>query len=70
MTAQAHSTSSKIIRLPEVKQRTGLSRTTLYTMMAEGRFPKPFKLNLRANGWTEADIDTWIASRIAERGAE
>lgn len=59
----------KLVRLPEVIERTSLSRSTIYEMMAQGRFPRPVKLNLRSNGWVEAEINDWLESRVAEREA-
>lgn len=52
-----------IYRRPEVEKLVGLSRSTLYAMMAEGSFPKPVKLGKRAVGWREQDIVTWLDSR-------
>lgn len=57
---------SKIQRLPEVKSLTGLSRSTIYLRMSEGRFPKPISLGGRAVGWLEEEIQTWIQERIEE----
>lgn len=59
----------KLVRLPEVIERTSLSRSTIYEMMAGGRFPRPVKLNLRSNGWIEAEINAWLDTRIATREA-
>ena len=59
----------KLLRLPQVIERTSLRRSTIYEMMGNGNFPKPVKLNLRSNGWLETEIDDWLESRIAERGA-
>jgi len=59
----------KILRLPQVIERTSLRRSTIYEMMNTGRFPKPVKLNLRCNGWIENEISDWLASRIADRVA-
>jgi prophage regulatory protein len=53
-----------ILRLPEVKARTGLSRSTIYLKMAEGSFPEPIALGARSVGWIESEIDAWIAHRI------
>ncbi|WP_149779032.1 helix-turn-helix transcriptional regulator [Roseovarius litoreus] len=53
----------KIIRRPEVEKITGLSRSTLYSMMADHNFPRPIKLGKRAVGWREADIAAWVESR-------
>ncbi len=52
-----------ILRRPEVERITGLSRSTLYAMMADGSFPKPVKLGKRAVGWREVDIAVWLESR-------
>ncbi len=59
----------KLLRLPQVIERTSLRRSTIYEMMQAGTFPKPVKLNLRSNGWLETEIDAWLAARIAEREA-
>jgi len=54
-------------RLPKVKAVTGLSRSTLYSEIAKGAFPKPVLLtdDGRAVGWTSSEVDAWIASRVA-----
>ncbi len=53
-----------ILRLPEVKASTGLSRSTIYLRVSQGRFPKPVSLGARAVGWLEAEIQQWLQSRI------
>ena len=58
-----------ILRLPAVKARTGLSRSTIYLRISEGRFPAPVSLGGRAVGWIEAEIQGWLEDRIqASRG--
>lgn len=54
---------NRILRRYDVEQMVGLSRSTLYAMMAEGDFPKPVKLGKRAVGWHERDVLEWIESR-------
>ncbi len=56
----------RFLRLPEVMARTGLSRSTIYVRLAEGRFPQPVALGGRAVGWIEAEVDEWVRERIAE----
>ncbi len=53
-----------ILRLPTVKARTGLSRSTIYLRVAKGGFPKPVSLGGRAVGWIEAEVNDWLAKRI------
>ena len=59
-----------ILRLPLVKHRTGLSRSSIYLRISEGSFPKPVSLGGRAVGWLESDIEAWIESRIAQSRQE
>jgi prophage regulatory protein len=54
---------SRFLRLPEVKSRVGVGRSTLYRWMEEGRFPRSVQLSRKCVVWKEADIDDWIASR-------
>ncbi len=56
-----------LIRLTEVKHRTGLSRSTIYARIAEGTFPEQIPLGGRAVGWLDSEIDQWIADQIATR---
>lgn len=58
---------TKLNRLPETLGMTGLSRSKLYELIEQGRFPKPVKLSGRINAWTDTDISEYIAARIAER---
>ncbi len=53
-----------ILRLPAVKSRTGLSRSTIYLRISEGRFPKPISLGGRAVGWIEAEVNDWLNQQI------
>lgn len=55
---------TKILRLPNVKSRTGLSRSTIYLRISEGSFPAPVSLGGRAVGWIEAEVDEWLKQRI------
>ena len=58
-----------ILRLPTVKNRTGLSRSSIYLRLSEGQFPKPISLGARAIGWIESDIEGWIKDRINQSRA-
>ena len=56
-----------ILRLPTVKARTGLSRSTIYLRISRGTFPAPVPLGGRAVGWIEAEVHAWLTARIAQR---
>ena len=60
--------TTTILRLPAVKNRTGLSRSTIYLRISEGQFPKPISLGARAVGWEAQKIEDWIKDRIDQSG--
>ena len=55
--------AEKHLRRPAVQEITGLSRTTIYAMMARGDFPRPRRLTGKAVGWPESAVAEWLASR-------
>ena len=61
--AGEHRPVTRLIRLAEVKHRVGLSRSTIYRWMAEGKFPKPVQLGGYAVAWAQEDIDAWICNK-------
>ncbi|MDF9301872.1 AlpA family phage regulatory protein [Tritonibacter mobilis] len=53
----------RILRCKDVMALTGLSRSTLYAMMSEGKFPPSVKLSKRAVGWRAAVVQAWLDAR-------
>ena len=58
-------TSLRILRLPQVMQQTGLKKTKLYELQAEGTFPNRIQITTYAVGWIAEEVQTWIARRVA-----
>ncbi len=58
--------SQTILRLPTVKNRTGLSRSSIYLKISQDVFPRQIKIGARQAGWIESEIDSWIEQRINE----
>ena len=50
----------RIVRLKEVVRMVGLSRSTVYSYLSEGKFPKPRSLGPRSVGWLDTEIHDWI----------
>lgn len=67
MADQNHQAPLTILRRPQVSARTGLSRSTIYQLGADGNFPKPINLGPRSVGWLSHEIDAWLAARVAAR---
>ena len=59
----AHGGPDRILRDPEVRERTGLSRTTRWRLIRKGRFPPAVCISAAAIGWKESDIQRWIDER-------
>ena len=60
----------KILRLPEVKEITGLSRSSIYLRIANSEFPESISLGGRAVGWLEKDIQNWLEQKRKESQGE
>lgn len=54
---------ARILRVQQVQDRTGLSRTTIWRLEQRNQFPKHCRISARAIGWREADVTRWIEER-------
>ncbi|SOZ49249.1 putative prophage regulatory protein AlpA [Cupriavidus taiwanensis] len=59
----------RAIRIKDVIQKVSLSQSTIYAMIAKGRFPKPFELTAGRVAWLEEDIDAWLAEKAGRAPA-
>lgn len=58
----------RYMRRPEVETLTGLSRASIYRMMAEGRFVRPYRVGKSAVRWRYSDIREWLDTRPPTSG--
>ena len=58
-------TRSRLMRLTEVVELTGVSRSTIYRWMANGEFPRQISLGANTVAWLESDVEDWIHRRIS-----
>ncbi|WP_392432207.1 helix-turn-helix transcriptional regulator [Yersinia sp. HM-2024] len=55
---------SELVKINEVLKRCAMSRSTVYRMISEKRFPTPVSvIGNRAVAWREEDIQRWIEER-------
>ena len=59
--------SDRLLRVQEVIGLAGISRSTIYSMIADGSFPAQRRISRRAVGWLESEIEAWKASRPPAR---
>lgn len=60
----------RIVRLHEVERLSGLSKSSIYALAKEGKFPKQITIHRRMAGWSEAAVLTWVQARLQEGGAQ
>lgn len=53
----------RLLRLPEVENRCGIKKSTIYALMKKGEFPRCVQCGARAVAWPESRVDSWIESR-------
>lgn len=58
--------SKRLIRLPEVLNKTGYKKAWIYRLISEDKFPKPIKLGRRAVAFIEIEVDEWILQKISQ----
>jgi prophage regulatory protein len=59
---------NRALRLRQVADRTGLSKTHIYRLIQRGQFPVPARLSERVVAWDEAAINAWLVERFASAG--
>jgi len=62
--------TTKILRFPEVKARTGLARSSIYKRMKARTFPKQIQLGPRTMGWLEDEIEAWLTECVKKSRPE
>ena len=61
-------TPSRFLRKPAVVARVGMSGVTIWRLQKRGDFPQSIRISPGAVAWREADVEAWIAARVAEAG--
>lgn len=56
----------KYIRWNDLKEYLPFSKSTIYFMIKEGRFPAPYKLGVRVSAWSMEEVNAWIEERKKE----
>lgn len=62
-----HPDLRRVMRLKEVIMLCGLSRSSIYSYIADGKFPQSRKIGSQAVGWDSREIERWIDDRLGAR---
>jgi prophage regulatory protein len=60
--------SPRLLRVKEVANLCGLSRSTIYRLQSLGQFPAGYRISTHAVAWRAEEVDTWIQSRRSTKG--
>ena len=58
-------TSAQFLRLPQVKEITCLSKSSIYRLMDEGDFPKQIAVGARSVVWVRSQVEDWCSQKVA-----
>ena len=56
---------SQFLRLPQVKEMTSLSKSSIYRLMDEGNFPKQISIGSRSVVWVRSHVEDWCDKKIS-----
>ena len=59
--------AERFIKLPEVMNKTGLGRSSIYRKMNTGDFPRSIQLNKNNIVWLESEVNAWMQAQIEKR---
>ena len=57
----------KILRIDDVSNLTGLSKSSIYKQIRQNQFPQSIKLTARATGWDSREVEKWITNKINQK---
>ncbi len=57
--------NTRLIRIKEVMNKTGIARSTVWYMVKKGTFPVPRKVSPRVTVWVESEIDEFIEKVVS-----
>lgn len=57
----------RILRLAEVREKTGLKKSTIYKYVGLGMFPRPISLGGRSVGWIDSEVHEWLLEKQVDR---
>lgn len=67
---QTAQTRYTFMRIEDVMKSCGLSRSSIYRLMARGQFPKPIAIGEKCKAWVSDEIEAWMDSVRAGQGGK
>lgn len=61
-------TEVRFLRMPDVREKVGLSRSQIYRLIQEGTFPAPVKIGAQVSVWPDNEIHRWQMDALQKAG--
>ncbi len=58
---------NKFLKIKDVITITGLSRSSIYSFINQGTFPKQVQISARSVRWVDSDIEQWMNQKLEGR---
>ena len=55
---------NRFIRMPDLRQKVGLSKSQIYKLIQQGEFPEPVKFGRKVSVWTDSEVEEWMSSKL------
>lgn len=55
---------NRFIRMPDLRQKVGLSRSQIYKLIQQEQFPRPVKLGDRVSVWVDSEVEEWMSKQV------
>jgi len=55
---------SRFIRMPDLRQKVGLSRSQIYKLIQQEQFPRPVKLGEKVSVWVDSEVEEWMSKQV------
>jgi prophage regulatory protein len=58
---------NRFIRMPDLRQKVGLSKSQIYKLIQQEEFPEPVKLGRKVSVWVDSEVEEWMSSKLPIR---
>jgi prophage regulatory protein len=58
---------NRFIRMPDLRQKVGLSKSQIYKLIQQEEFPEPVKLGRKVSVWVDSEVEEWMSSKLPRR---
>lgn len=62
--------AERLLKIREVLNLCGLSRSALYAHIKKRTFPAPVKLSARSSAWVSREVAAWVQAQVRRRDSK